>query len=303
MAAGGRAHKVAVAPAINISVHKHRMGGFHCDIHRRPRRSRRITYSARRHRTGSEILGIPVQEIEQARRISPSIVGAMKNAGVFGMPMPRAWGGPELDPLTQFRVLEALSMADGSVGWCAMINCDGGYITAFLDQDVARVMYPDLQLGTAATATATGQALRVPGGYRVSGRFPFASGCHHCEWVWLGCIVMVDGVPVANAHGVPGTWQCIVKVSQCEILVYTWTQQACAARAAMIFLSRIRFLQAEHTFSFQDQNLIKRAGPLYSFPFMFVAKMSPVALGIARHALNVLIETATKQDGAALYGW
>src|SRR5438874_737088 len=132
-------------------------------------------------------------EIEQGRRIPAPIVKALKDAGVFGMAMPHAWGGPELDPLTQFRVLEALAMADGSVGWCAMINCDGGYITAFLDQAVGRSMYPDLQAGTAAAATPTGQALRVPGGYRVSGRFPFASGCHHCEWVWLGCVVMADG--------------------------------------------------------------------------------------------------------------
>ena len=62
----------------------------------------------------------------------------MKDSGIFGMSMPHAWGGPELDPLTQFRVLEALAMADGSVGWCAMINCDGGYFTAFLDQEVGR---------------------------------------------------------------------------------------------------------------------------------------------------------------------
>src|SRR3954451_11699165 len=136
--------------------------------------------------------------IEQERRIPRPIVQALKEAGVFGMPMPQAWGGPELDPLTQFRVLEALAMADGSVGWCAMINCDGGYITAFLDDAVGRAMYPDLQAGTAAAATPTGQALRVPGGYRVSGRFPFASGCQHCDWVWLGCIVESDGKPVVD---------------------------------------------------------------------------------------------------------
>src|SRR3954451_3639340 len=161
------------------------------------------------------------EEIEQGRRIPGSIVKALKNAGVFGMTMPCAWGGPELDPLTQFRVLEALAVADGSVGWCAMINCDGGYITAFLDQEVARAMYPDLQVGTAAAATPTGQAQRVPGGYRVTGRFPFASGCQHSEWVWLGCIVMADGTPRADGNGVPETRQCIVKLSQCEILD-TW---------------------------------------------------------------------------------
>ena len=65
-------------------------------------------------------------EIERGRRIPPSTAQAMKDAGVFGMAMPRAWGGPELDPLTQFRVIEALAMAEGSVGWCAMIGCDGG---------------------------------------------------------------------------------------------------------------------------------------------------------------------------------
>jgi alkylation response protein AidB-like acyl-CoA dehydrogenase len=56
------------------------------------------------------------EEIEQGRRIPPSLASAMKAAGVFGMVMPRAWGRPELDPMTQFRVLEALAMVHGSVG-------------------------------------------------------------------------------------------------------------------------------------------------------------------------------------------
>jgi alkylation response protein AidB-like acyl-CoA dehydrogenase len=74
----------------------------------------------------SEQIRAASEEIEQSRRIVPRIAAAMKEAGVFGMPMPRAWGGPELDPPTQFRVIEALAMADASVGWCAMIGCDGG---------------------------------------------------------------------------------------------------------------------------------------------------------------------------------
>jgi indole-3-acetate monooxygenase len=234
------------------------------------------------------------EEIERERRIPASIVEALKKAGIFGMAMPRAWDGPELDPLTQFRVLEALAMADGSVGWCAMINCDGGYITAFLNQKVARTMYPDLQAGTAATATPTGQALRVPGGYRVSGRFPFASGCQHCEWVWLGCVVTVDGTPVVDANGVPETRQCMARLSQCEILD-TWYTTGLRGTGSNDLLVKDVFVEAEQTFSFQDKDLIKRPGPLYAFPFMFAAKSSPVALGIARHAVDVLIETATNK--------
>ena len=149
-------------------------------------------------------------EIETSRRIPQSISAAMKEAGVFGMAMPRAWGGPELDPLMQIRVIEALAMADGSVGWCAMIGCDSGYITAFLDQDVAREMYADVFVATGAAATTTGTAQRVPGGYKVSGRFPFVSGCHHCEWAWLGCTVFADGTPRFGGGGVPETRQCFL---------------------------------------------------------------------------------------------
>src|ERR1700680_4935450 len=97
-------------------------------------------------------------EIERGRRIPPDLAMAVKNAGVFGMTMPRSWGGPELDPLTQFRVIEALAMADGSVGWCAMIGCDGGYVTAFLDQDVGRAMYPDPMVATGGAGTTTRKA-------------------------------------------------------------------------------------------------------------------------------------------------
>jgi alkylation response protein AidB-like acyl-CoA dehydrogenase len=155
-------------------------------------------------------------EIERSRRLPPGIAAAMKDAGVFGMAMPRVWGGPELDPLTQFRIIEALAMADGSVGWCAMIGCDGGYVTAFLDQDIARAMYPDILAATGAAATTTGQAMRVPGGYRVSGRFPFVSGCQHCEWAWLGCIVVENGAPRVDDNGVPETRQCVLPLSKCE---------------------------------------------------------------------------------------
>jgi len=230
-------------------------------------------------------------EIERGRRIPPGIVAALKDAGVFGMPMPRVWGGPELDPLMQFRVIEALAMADGSVGWCAMIGCDGGYITAFLDQEIARTMYPDPLVATGAAATTTGKAIRVPGGYRVSGRFPFVSGCQHCEWVWLGCIVEENGVPSVDGNGVPETRQCLLRLSQCEILD-TWHTTGLRGTGSNDVVVHDEFVEEGHSFSFQDPKAIRRPGPLYAFPFMFVAKGAAPALGIARHAIDVVIESA-----------
>jgi len=151
-----------------------------------------------------------------------------------------------------------------------MIGCDSGYVTAFLDQDIARAMYLDLLVATGAAAT-TGEARRVPGGYRVKGRFPFVSGCHHCEWAWLGCIVVADGAQALDGNGVPETRQCFLRLSQCEILDTWYTTGLCGTGSDDLVVRDI-FVPKEHTFSFQDPQLVKRSGPLYAFPFMFIAK-------------------------------
>jgi hypothetical protein len=147
-----------------------------------------------------------------------------------------------------------------------MIGCDSGYLSAFLDQNVARAMYPDIWVATGAAATPTGKASRVPGGYRVEGRFPFVSGCHHSEWVWLGCIVHEGDAPRADAKGVPETRQCFLRVSQCEILD-TWYTMGLRGTGSNDILVRNVFVPEEQTFSFQDPALVKRPGPLHAFPY------------------------------------
>jgi len=74
-------------------------------------------------------------EIEEGRRLPRRIVEAMKRAGVFGIAMPREWGGSELDLPEQLRVLEILSQFDGSVGWCATIGSAGGLISSWLPDE------------------------------------------------------------------------------------------------------------------------------------------------------------------------
>ena len=233
-------------------------------------------------------------EMERMRRIPPDIAQAMKDAGVFGMVLPRTWGAPELDPLTQIRVIETLALAEGSAGWCAMIGCDSGYITAFLDESVAREMYPDIWVATAATATATGQAQPVRGGFRISGRFPFASGCQHCEWAWVGCNVVDAGTPQVSPAGIPETRTCFVRVSECEILD-TWYTTGLRGTGSHDLVIHDLFVPLEQTFSFQDPELVKRPGPLYAFPLMFIAKGAAPALGIARHAIDAVIENARRK--------
>jgi indole-3-acetate monooxygenase len=233
-------------------------------------------------------------EMERIRRIPPEIGQAMRDVGIFSMAFPRSWGAEELDPMTQLRVIEALAVVEGSVGWCAMIGCDGGYITAFLDENVAREMYPDIRVATAATATATGQATPVNGGYRVNGRFPFSSGCQHSEWVWVGCNVMENGKQRISAKGIPETRTCFLKLSEVEILD-TWYTTGLRGTGSHDLVVHDVLVPVERTFSFQDPNLVKRPGPLYAFPLMFIAKGAAPALGIARRTIDVVIENAARK--------
>ena len=83
-------------------------------------------------------------------------------------------------------------------------------------------------------------------------------------------------------------------MSRCEILDTWYTTGLRGTGSNDLRLTGV-FVEAEHTFSFQDPALIKRPGPLYAFPFMFAAKASAPALGIARRAITALIDTASNK--------
>ena len=161
-------------------------------------------------------------EIERGRRLPLDLVREIHRAGVFRMAMPRAWGGPELDLLSQLRVIEALSIADASAGWCAMIGMDGGYMTAYIDQSVAREMYPDINSVTAVTFAPPGRAVKTRDGFTVNGRWPFASGCQHATWL-IGHFTIFDGdSPRLQPNGLPETRFGFLPAGECEI-IDTWT--------------------------------------------------------------------------------
>jgi len=123
------------------------------------------------------------------RRLPRATVDALRAAHAFRMPMPAAWGGPELPVTDQLLVLEELAYADGSAGWCAMIGCDAGYYSASLDDAVAREIWDDLDLVTAGQSSPVGQALRDGDGWKVSGRWAFGSGCTHADRIVGGAFL------------------------------------------------------------------------------------------------------------------
>jgi indole-3-acetate monooxygenase len=233
------------------------------------------------------------EEIEAGRCLPKPIVDAMKQAGVFRMAMPREWGGPEVDPLTQIRVIETLSYADGSVGWCAMINSDGGYFSAYLDPDVAREMYRDLDAPTGGSLLFTGRAEATDGGYRINGRWPFVSGCKHCDWLIFSCNVIEHGSPRVAPNGMPERRFCFVPARETEVLD-TWYTTGLRGSGSHDVAIKDIFVPAERTYSFPSQP--RRKGALYAYPLMFAYNLPGVTLGIARAAIDSFIEIAPRKQ-------
>ena len=112
---------------------------------------------------GSQIW-VAVDEMELERHLPPALVEAMQQGGVFRGSC--CVSSPEAGPLTQVRIVEALSLADSSVGWGSLIGTGAGYFSAFNDQVVAREMYPDISGDSDCTATVRPGARsqrRLPG--------------------------------------------------------------------------------------------------------------------------------------------
>jgi alkylation response protein AidB-like acyl-CoA dehydrogenase len=152
-------------------------------------------------------------ESEQARRLAPAVLAGLADAGLFRMAAPAAYGGLEVDPCSMVAALEAVSEADGASGWTLMIGVETvGMATAGVAPALAEQLLrgkPNVVFSGAINPL--GRATPVEGGYVVSGRWPFASGCEGSDYFWGGCI-LVDhhGEPLRTEHGYRQARQVIV---------------------------------------------------------------------------------------------
>lgn len=143
-------------------------------------------------------------EIEAGRRLPPDLVETLRSIGVFRMFAPESHGGMELDLPTALGIITALARIDGSVGWCAMIGGGSALFTAMAPRETYEHAYrngPDVI--TAGSAQPAGTAEAVGDAWRINGRWPFASGCQHADWIVGFCIMTRDGIPLPGSAG-PG---------------------------------------------------------------------------------------------------
>ena len=136
-------------------------------------------------------------EIEAGRRVPRDLLDELIAARVFRVLRPATHGGIGADLPGAMRVYEALARADASVGWTVMIGSGSWCDLASLPRATFDELFSDApDVITAGVFSPTGSIAADDDGYRVTGRWSFASGCEHADWIYGNCVeAVVDGVP------------------------------------------------------------------------------------------------------------
>jgi alkylation response protein AidB-like acyl-CoA dehydrogenase len=237
-------------------------------------------------------------EAELSHRLSRPVVEAMARAGLFRMWVPRTLGGLEAWPVTAYRVIEEVARLDGSTGWCVFIGVSSTITGAFLTDLAAEEMFAGDPLGVVggSLAGAGGKAVVQPGGYLVSGHWPYVSGCQHCGWLLALCQVIDGDQPRLAGPGVPEMRMIHVRAEKARILDDTWNVSGLVGTGSHDIVIDQVFVPEAYTWKFPPGLSRGKhyAGPLYRFPLVALLRLPvcAVALGIAQGAVDACLAIA-----------
>ena len=236
------------------------------------------------------------QDAEQTRRLPPHVAAAFAAGGLFQMSLPKSMGGLELPPLTSFQVIEEISKADASAGWCVMVANAIAAFMALMPKEVGRRFAGQpADFRAAGSLRPMGKAFATEGGYRVKGQWNFASGIDHATWLYCSAIVMDGDAPRLAPNGAPTVRAMWVPAHEATI-VDTWSTMGMRGTGSQDYIVDDVFVPADHTCSVADKPL--EAGCLYHPRITFAASWTGTAanaLGNARGAIDAFKTLAASE--------
>lgn len=232
-------------------------------------------------------------EIEDARRLPADLARRLNETGVFRMAIPRAYGGHERTLAQLLRANEALAYADGSVGWCAMIYGTMGFMAGLVPEEWANEIFGAHKMSLSCGSTIpNGRGEQVQGGIRVSGRWPWGSGAHNCDWIAGASLIMEDGKPSQGPGGEPRIHMVYFARDQVK-LIDNWDPSGLIGSGSGDFEAKDAFIPQDRWIIMGDTTA-RVEGPLYRLPYfgMLASAHAAHALGIARRAIDSFTELA-----------
>ena len=230
-------------------------------------------------------------EIEQLRDVPLDLVEKLRAAGVFSRYVPASHGGQELWPLEAVAVIEEIAKADGSVAWISLVGSEGPIFYSHLPAQTYDKIYssgPDV-IHAGSISSSKGRAVRDGDGYRFSGRWGFASGCTHADYI---CIVAL--LEPVEEGSPPRQIFAIVDAPDVGI-VDTWFVNGLKGTASRDLEVEGLYVPEEWTGSFQDPPTVRYPLDGNSFLARFGIEHAAMALGVAQGALDDLIAISAEK--------
>ena len=223
-----------------------------------------------------------------------SSVEALYHEGLLSLKVPRELGGPEVDPLLYLELIDELSYINTSAGWCAFINSTSTALCgAFIpDAGVERIFPGDRMPIASGALIPRGLATPVEGGWRVSGRWPFASGSAHSSWLLAGFRIVRDDEP-GPEHMIMA---CPVEDVQ---FLNNWQVMGLQGTGSRDFVLTDYFVPEELAFDLPTTDP-RKGGPMFWMgrPGFVTPDHAAFALGVARRALDeISLQAGSYQRG------
>ena len=237
-------------------------------------------------------------EIERTQCIPEPLLTQLHDARLCRMLLPRSAGGDEIEPWVYLRAIEEAARHDGSVGWNLFVANSSALIAPFIPLDSARRIYNDPRAVIAWGPPNQHKATAVPGGYRVSGEWHFASGCRQATWMGAHCqVIEPNGSLRLNRHGKP-LIRSLLFPKEKTTLIYDWNTMGMRGTGSDGYSLDDIFVPEAFSGTREDQALRRDPGPLYAFTMqgLYAVGVAGVAFGIARGMLDAFFTLA--QDKA-----
>lgn len=247
-----------------------------------------------RARALGDAIAAAADEIERTQRIPAALLDQLHRARLCRMLLPRAFGGDEVEPGTYLLAIETVARRDASVAWNLFVANSAALIAPYLEPATARAVFAPADALVAWGPPDATVATIEPGGYRVSGRWDFASGCRNATWMGLHCHVAAPGgEPRMNRAGRPEIRTMLFPVAKAT-LIDTWDTIGLRGTASDSYSVEDLYVTDAFTGTREEPESRRDPGLLYAFPMqgLYAIGVAGVALGIACAMLDAFKELA-----------
>jgi indole-3-acetate monooxygenase len=233
-------------------------------------------------------------ETERLRELPRPLTLALAEAGLFRLLQPRGLGGGELTPMAFAETMGEIASWDASTAWCVGQGNGCGVAAAFLAPEVAREIFGPVDGIVAWGPPGNAELRKVPGGYRLTGTWAFASGSHNASW--LGAHVVErggDGAPLRRADGGTMLRTLLFPKAQAQ-MTDIWRVMGLRGTGSDQYSVSDLFVADDHTVLHDRKTPARQGGPLYKFSFsnLYASGFAGLALGLARGFYDAFVKLA-----------